>query len=341
MAERMPAAVFRREGEIGIDQRPVPPLPGPGEVLLRVRSAGICGTDLHILEVPPGHPATPGVIMGHEYTAEILALGPGVKHLQKGDTVVISPDIECGVCAYCRRGLPNLCSDKTTLGIFIDGGFAPFNLAPAKAVHRISPKVPPEIAVLAEPLSCVLNGFQKVSFLPGQSAVILGAGPIGLLFLHLLRSAGAGILIVSEPSPIRREKALLSGADLAVNPLEEDLEACVHRVTPLGADLVIDAVGIALPEALKCVRRGGTLLLFGMNSQARATLSQNEITRYEIKILGTYSSNSTFPSAIQLLESGRLSLASLITQELPLERIFEGLDLLRRGLGIKIVVKPS
>src|SRR5438876_722129 len=154
----MQAAVFEGEGRLVVRDVEPPELRAPDDVLLAVRAAGICGTDVHILAVPPGHPATPGVIMGHEYTADVVATGDRVDHVAPGDRIVVDPSIWCGSCPYCQMGLTNLCDRMTGIGIFRHGGFAPLSVVPARAVYRISSDVASEIAALAEPLADVLNG---------------------------------------------------------------------------------------------------------------------------------------------------------------------------------------
>ncbi|MEW6201705.1 MAG: alcohol dehydrogenase catalytic domain-containing protein [bacterium] len=340
MAKTMKAAIFEGDGKLSIRGIPVPTIKKGDEVLLRVEAASICGTDCHILSVPPGHPATAGAVLGHEYVAEVLETGADVQHLKAGDRVVVDPNLTCGWCAYCRIGLPNMCENMTTLGIFINGGFAEYNIAPAKALHPISPDLPADLAVFAEPLSCVLNGSRKLALQPGESVVVLGAGPIGLLFTLLLKLAGAGLVVVAETQPFRLQKAGECGADRVVNPQKENLHDVVKSLTSIGADAAVDAVGSLLSEATGVVRRGGRVLLFGMNSNARCEYRQYDVTRGEIRIIGTYIANATFTAAVQLLESRRLNTAPLITHRLKLDEIHKGIEIMRSGEGIEIIIIP-
>jgi (R,R)-butanediol dehydrogenase/meso-butanediol dehydrogenase/diacetyl reductase len=340
MTEPMLAAVFEGQGHLNLKAVEVPDVRAPDDVLLAVRAAGICGTDVHILSVPPGHPATPGVIMGHEYTAEVLRVGPAVEHVGPSDRVVIDPSIWCGSCAYCQRGLTNLCERMQGVGIFRDGGFAAFSVLPARALHRISPSVPPEVAALAEPLADVLSGVQKLRPTPGEPALVLGAGPIGLLYVLLLRTAGARPVIVSEVSAYRAAAAQACGADVVIDPRAEDLAAAVRRSAPLGAAMVVDAVGTLLEDAVRCVRRGGRIVLFGMNEHARPVLKQYDVTKYEYQILGSYIARGTYPQAVALLEDGSIDFRRLITHHLPLRDIHRGIELLRRGEALKVAVMP-
>ncbi len=340
MTDQMVAAVFEGEGRLSLKGVDVPRVRAPDDVLVAVRAVGICGTDVHILSVPPAHPASPGVILGHEYAADVLRAGERVTHVTATDRVVIDPSVWCGSCGYCQRGLTNLCDRMEGIGINRDGGFAALSVVPARAVYKISPRVAPEIAALAEPLADVLSGVRTLQPTPGESALVLGAGPIGLLYTLLLRAAGAQPLLVTEISEYRAAQARACGADLVINPRTEDLAAAVRRATGLGADMVVDAVGTLLEEGVRAVRKGGRIVLFGMNERARPVLKQYDITKNEVKILGSYIARGTFPQAVSLLESGRIDFGRLITHRLPLREIHRGIELLRQGQALKIAVMP-
>jgi len=342
MKEKMLAAVFAAPGKLELQEVPVPQITAPDQVLLKVLAASICGTDLHILHVPPGHPGTVGSILCHEYVGEVLAVGEAVKDFAVGDHVVVDPNLTCGNCLYCKNGMPNMCSEMTTLGIFMHGGFAEYNVAPAKALNKISKEIPPEIAVFAEPLSCVVNATQKIKLQPGETAVVLGAGPIGLYFTQIFKASGAGKIIVAEISEFRKKYALENGATRIVNPREEDLEQIVKAETGgLGADVVVDAVGVLLKDAIKVSRRGGRILLFGQNLNARDEIAQNDITRNELTIMGSFIAKYTFPPTIKMIESGVLPLEKLITHRLPLSEIYQGLEAMKKGEAIEVVIFPQ
>jgi 2-desacetyl-2-hydroxyethyl bacteriochlorophyllide A dehydrogenase len=340
MTEAMQAVVFHGPGHWALEELPRPRIQAGDDVLLRVDRVSICGTDIHILSDPPGHPATPGSILGHEYVATVTDIGDSVTNVQQGDRVVIDPNITCGLCEYCRMGLTNVCENMTTLGIFRHGGLAEFNLAPAKVLHKIKQDVPVERACLAEPLACVWHGFEKTNVVPGESVAILGAGPIGLLFLLLFKSAGAGKVFVIEPTEFRRQTAEALGADAVINPKTEDAAAAVKEITRIGVDIVVDAAGSLLPEALGLVRRGGRVILFGVNQHAERSLNQFAITRYEASILGSYIQRTAFPKVVRILEAGLLPVEKLITHRLRLNEVGEALEAMRVGEAIKAVIEP-
>ena len=336
----MLAAVFEGKGKLSLKEVLTPEIKKPDEVLLQVETASICGTDMRILEVPPGHPATEGVILSHEYTGKVLAVGEAVTQFKKDERVVVDPNITCGNCSYCKMGIPNMCENMTTLGIFVNGGFARYNVAPAKVLHKISPDLLPELAVFTEPLSCVVSATQRLKVHPGEVVVVLGAGPIGLLFIQMFKASGAGKIIVSEISEYRAKFVYESGASRVVNPLKDNLERIVKEETLVGADVVVDAVGTLFRSAMAIVRRGGRILLFGQNYQARAQVAQNDITRNELTIMGSFIARFTFPTAIKVIESKVLDLEKLITHRLPLEDVHKGIEAMRKGEAIKVIITP-
>lgn len=338
--KKMLAAIFEGEGKLNLKEVPVPEVRGSNDVLLQVEAVSICGTDIHILEVPPGHPANKGVILGHEYTGKVLEVGDGVVGFKQGDRVVVDPNITCGSCTYCKMGMPNMCESMTTLGIFINGGFARYNIAPAKTLHKIPPSLEAELAVFAEPLSCVANATQKLKVQPGGNVVVLGAGPIGLLFVQMFKASGAGKIIISEVSEYRSEYIKESGATRIVNPLKEDLEKVVKEETVIGSDIVVDAVGTLFKQGTRIVRRGGRILLFGQNYKARAEIAQNDITRAELVVLGSYIAKFTFPLTVKIIESKILNLEKLITHRFSLKDIHRGIEVMRDQKAMKVVITP-
>ena len=179
----------------------------PTDVLIQVEGAAVCGTDLHILEVPPRHPATPGVILGHEFAGRIAEVGSAVAKVKVGDPVAVDPNAPCGHCEMCLNSFPNACTTIksapvpgyfNTRGIFRDGAMARYIVYPATDVYKIARHIPAAHAAMSEPLAAVLNGLNKIGIFPGETMVVLGAGPIGLLFLEMAKAGGARV-IVSEP----------------------------------------------------------------------------------------------------------------------------------------------
>ncbi len=340
LPQTMLAAVFEGKGKLSLKKMPVPKIGKPDEVLLKVEAASICGTDVHILHVPPGHPATVGAILGHEYVGEVLEVGPACEGLQPGDKVAVDPNVTCGICPACQLGRHNMCANMTTLGIFIHGGFATFNVAPARQLHKYDKKLKPELAVFAEPLACVVNAFKKLNLFPGENVVVLGAGPIGQYFIQLSKAAGAGKVVAVEPNQRRRKFAKISGATIVIDPTKQNLLQSVGKLFPSGPEVVIDAVGSLMETAVALAGRGGRIMLFGQNANARAAIAQNLITRNELTVLGSFIARHTFPEAVRLLETGRLNVKPLITHRLKLKDIKKGIAAMEKGQAIKAIVFP-
>lgn len=331
--------VFRGEGKLEYEERPIPQLRHPSDVLVRIEACGICGTDLNVLATPPLHTATPNTIIGHEGVGVVEAVGPGTGDLQPGDRVVIAPRLTCGECPYCRRGLDNQCSNYRTIGTTIDGAFAPYLCAPQRALFRIGPGVPRDDAVFFEPLSCVVGALARARIQAGDTVIIIGAGPMGLLFAQMLRTLGAGVIMVADLASYRLRYAEKIGVDVALNPNEVDLPEAIREIAPLGADLVVDAVGNQIGTAVKLARRGGQVVLFGLRPHDNPSVNQYTITRYDLTLHGTFVGLNPFGQTIQLLESRRIEPSKLITHRVPLSELERGVELMRSGTAMKVIVE--
>jgi len=336
----MLAGVFESIGTLTLKEVPEPNLVHDTDIKVMVEAASICGTDVHILGTPPSHPANVDTVLGHEFVGRIVEVGKDVTHLSIGDRIVVDPTITCGTCAYCQSGHANVCENFTTIGIFENGGWAKYCVLPARNAHRISEDVPVEIAAMAEPLSCVVNASEKLQTKPGDTVVILGAGPMGQLFIQMQKAAGAGTIIAVDFSDYRLNIAKQSGATHLVNPQHDKLEDIVEQLTKIGADSVVDCVGTLFGQAVELVRKAGKVVLLGMNDKAFPKIHQCSITSKELTIFGSIIQNYHFPKVVQLLESNVLNLETLITETIELKDIEKGLELMRQGAAIKIIVKP-
>jgi threonine dehydrogenase-like Zn-dependent dehydrogenase len=333
----MLAAVFHGGGVVRVEEVPEP-VPAPGEVVVRVEACGICGSDVQIANVPPSHPSTPPVVLGHEFVGRITAVGDAATGVEIGQRVVVDPDPKCGSCAFCRAGRPANCTNIVALGVYRDGALAGYVAAPAACAFPIADDVPAEIASLTEPLACVVNATNRAAIRPGESAVVYGAGAIGLLFAAVFRASGASPVVVVEPNPRRRAVALEVGADHALSP--DEFAARRPEILPLGADVVADAVGSALADAIDVAAMGARIVVFGMNQNAVVPIRQVVITEKSIGIFGTYITHFTFPAAIRMIESGSLNLKPIVSDIVPLADALEGLARLRSGEATKVVIVP-
>lgn len=320
---------------------------GPGDLILRVRAATVCGTDIRVLRGRKTAGVRYPSIIGHEFSGEVVETG-GATGFGVGQRVCVNPAIPCGGCASCKRGAENVCENLTAIGYELDGAFAEYVRVPARAlevgnVHVIPEHLAFEHAALAEPLACVINGQERVAVAPGDSVVVLGAGPIGLLHVRLARFSGASLVVVSEPSAIRRQAALEAGADVTIDPASEDLKAIVRdRTRGEGAAVVIVAIGVpALADlALSLIRRRGRVSLFaGFSMGETAPLDVNAIHYRELVLTGSFGLGRVhFERALDLIATGRIDVAPFVTHRFGLPAIAEALATAEQGAAIKVAV---
>jgi threonine dehydrogenase-like Zn-dependent dehydrogenase len=335
----MKAAIFEGDGKVSVIDRPEPSAERPDDVVIRIAANGLCGSDLRAFTTPPQMAYDEGVVVGHEFSGTVAEVGSDVRSVAEGTRVVAIPNINCQVCWYCRSGHTNLCESFVHIGSMRDGGAAEYCVVPERMVLEIPDSVDDDLATLTEPLACVLNGTRSAGAQPGDTVLILGGGPIGLLYLLLMKAAGARV-IVSEPSPKRAEAARDLGADEVVNPQDTPLSEAIAALTARGADLAVDTVGMLLSDAVGSVRKGGRVLVFGLNDRARAELGEADLSYRELSIEGVYIAKGTFPLALTLLERNELGFERLITHRLELDRFWDAVELARSGEAIKAIVAP-
>jgi len=353
----MLAAVFKGEGRLELEQRPVPQIQRDDDVILQIGAVGICGSDLHILHVPQRHPAKLGVILGHEFGGRVVEVGKGVEGLKPGDHVAADPNPGCGKCQGCRNGLPCACENLFTPfltpeaiapewtlppGQWWDGAMAEFMRIDARRLYPIGKHVPMWQVAMFEPIGVIVNGMSKINFQVGESAVVLGAGPIGLLAVCMLKANGASKIIVSEPTLRRRQAALACGADVVVDPNKEDVKERVLAETEgKGVHVAVEAVAGLLPLTIDLVRPFGRVMAIGMPLTGDVQVSPVKIVLYEIQIYGVILMKHTMDTVIRILEAGLLPLDEIVTERLPLEKVHEGLELARRGEAAKVILTPA
>jgi len=348
----MQAAVYRGQGQVRVEEIPTPPI-GRGELLIRVEACGICHTDLKKIE----HDLlTPPRVYGHETAGVVVAVGAGVTRFAPGDRVVAFHHIPCGDCFYCARKLYAQCAVYKRVGITAGfepagGGFAQYvrvmDWIVERGVERIPDSVSFERATLVEPLNTCLKAVVECDPQPGEFTVVLGQGPIGLMFTMLVKRTGA-LVAATETMPERRAVAARVGADLVWDPREVDVAAETRaRTEGRGADLVIvaaSAPGI-VTQAIACSRPGARILLFAQTSAAeRIEASGADICAGERTLFGCYSASVDLQKeSAHLVFSGELPLDELISDRLPLTKIATGIDLaLHPGSKtLKIIVQPQ
>ncbi len=337
----MKSAQFEKPHQLKVIDKPIR-RPDEGEILVNVEGCGVCGTDLHIVEGTSR--STPPVVLGHEYFGFIEEMGRGVEGLKKGQRVAIDPNISCGTCFYCRRGLVHLCANLKALGVDIDGGMAQYCTLPQHQAYALPTDLSPEVFVFVEPLSCAIHGADRANIQLGDTVVIVGGGTVGLLMLQLVKNAGAARVIVVEPLEYKRDIAEKVGADLCIDPSNQDVKAAILDLTGVGADIVIECVGKVqtVELSLQLVRRGGTVEFFGVCPfDATVPIRPNEVYFKELTIIGSYLNPHTFARSIELLRSKKVSVDSFLMKKFPLEGVHDALRELRDGTTIKSVILPN
>ncbi len=330
--DTMKAYVFKDVGQLVFEQKPVPHVKDPDDLVLRVKAVGICGSDLKIIEGK--HHFRPNTVLGHEFCGEVVEIGTHVTHFKVGDRVAIDNNIRCGFCSFCRMGLSSQCVEikNSALGVMRDGGYAEYCLVPEKQCFLLPDGIDDVLGTQVETLATVINGMNTLLMLPYDYVMILGFGPIGYLFGQLAKNIAAKVA-VTEIDPFRIEVARACGLTVW-NPNEVDV---VEKITEFTygrkADIVIEATGNALEQALQCVTPGGKVLPFGMDSSVKATVVPNEITRWATKILGLYLGQNTMVPSIRIYQENRLNMGPFFTKVIPFADGLCAFDML--GLDLK------
>jgi|HubBroStandDraft_6_1064221.scaffolds.fasta_scaffold160708_1 (R,R)-butanediol dehydrogenase/meso-butanediol dehydrogenase/diacetyl reductase len=344
LPEVMPAAVYQRPGEVVVEERSVP-RPGPGEVLVEVDHCGICGSDIHLLL--EGWAGKPGLVAGHEFTGAIAALGEGVVGWEIGDTVVEGTSPKCGRCRRCLEGKPSQCENRE--GSVIDGhdgAFARYVLVRAESLLRLPPGLTARQAALAEPLAVALHGITRSGAAPGDSVMVIGAGPIGALSLAALVARGIGPVTVVEPGERRRQLAKDLGAAEVVDPT--DLETFPpwepERISDRAVHVVLECSGkkAAIEAGFHQLRRGGTMALVGAGIESPA-FDPNRFILNELHVVGSFVyDEGGFERALELLASVDFPTDLLIeADDVPLDRLSDALVGLAEGrYAGKVMVVP-
>ncbi|MGG3005409.1 zinc-dependent alcohol dehydrogenase family protein [Geobacillus stearothermophilus] len=314
------------------------------ELLIRVKACGICGTDIHIFNGSQGSTrVNPPVVLGHEFSGEVVQVGPEVKGFQVGDRITVDPNIYCGECFYCKNGKRHLCENLTALGVNLDGGFQEYCILPYTQAYKIPEHLSFEEGAMVEPLACCLHGIDLAEIDAGETVAIIGGGTIGLLMTQLAKLRGASFIMVSEPVEKRRNLALELGANCVINPMEQTTKEVISQKYPAGFDVVIECAGnkSAIEQALTLVKRGGTVLLFSVSDvNTQISVRPFEIFYKELTIKGSFINPHTHGRAIELIASGLVNVKPLITHCFPLESIEQAIATQTSPDAIKVLVKP-
>jgi 2-desacetyl-2-hydroxyethyl bacteriochlorophyllide A dehydrogenase len=344
METTMKAAVLYGKEDLRMEEVPVPEL-GDTDVLVKVKQCAICGTDPHIYE--GRFPAKLPLILGHEFSGEVVKVGSKVDFVEPGDRVTADINISCGTCYYCRHGQKLHCEKIVQLGVHINGAFAEYVKVPESNIHKLPDSISWTHGAYIEPLACAISGQDKANIQYGDTVAVIGGGPMGIAHSLLAKLKGASKVILSELNPARIEHAKNVGVDYVINAGEEDPVEAIKRLTDgRGADVVIEAVGSAYTYAqtFQLVRKGGKILVFGAAPQGvTIPVSPFEIYSRELTIVSSYAGTyDTFSKAIDLIASKRFDPTPIITNQFDFADVKQGIENAEHNKDIlKTVVKIS
>lgn len=343
----MKAAVLLPGGGLEIEERPVPE-PGPDEVLVSPRLVGICGSDLHYYKegrIGDWRVLEPHVL-GHEFAGVVEEVGPDTDTVQVGAHVAVEPILPCWDCEACHRGVYNLCPHISFTGSpHTDGALQEAVAVPARGLHPLPEEMPFELGALVEPTSIAVHAVRRSGLKPGETATIIGSGPIGLLILAVCRAYGAGAVHITDIDPGRLEIAETLGATTAANVRGMETDQIRQAIDPLGTDIAFEAVGSSrtLETAMELARPGGRVIAVGVNITERIPFNMMLAQSRETTVIPIYLGRDAFPEAIELLASGRIDGERLVSHRFPLERATEAMDTaLQGGAGaVKVMIEVN
>ncbi|MEM2123525.1 MAG: alcohol dehydrogenase catalytic domain-containing protein [Candidatus Bathyarchaeia archaeon] len=341
---KMRAAVAYGPRNIKIEQVDIPAI-SDNEVLIRVKVVGICPSDVRSYEgIYKREMYSYGLesygLSGHEWCGEVVEVGEAVKQFSIGDRVVPEIIIPCGTCKFCRKGMSNICANKRN----ITRGYAEYAKAPAEFLFKIPSNVSFEVAAFTEPIAVCLHTNEMISPKPGDSILIIGGGPMGLIHTQISKISGASV-IVSEVVEERLRVAKKFGADFVINPMKENLSGKVRDLTDgYGADAVIVATGNknAIESAVKTVSNAGTVILFGGSyPPINIEIDPNIIHYGEMKIMGSYDHTPThFERALRILSRKLINVEDLVSKTFSLDELAKGFETVKKGEALKVNIKP-
>lgn len=319
----MKALQLLRYSHLEITELPIP-TPAPDEVLVRVAACGICGSDVHGFDGSSGR-RIPPLVMGHEAAGTVARVGLAVRGLSEGDRITFDSTISCGSCEYCSHGQINLCDNRQVLGVSCgdyrrNGAFAEYVLVPARIAYRLPENLPFTEAAMLEAISVALHAVAVSHISSQDTALVVGAGMIGLLTLQALHAAGCKQVLVSDVDPSRLKLATALGASQAL-PAGPDLASQISELTHgKGVDVALEAVGInaTVSTAIDSARKGGTVTLIG-NVAPEVTLPLQKVVTRQLRLQGSCASAGEYPQAIELLSTGKINVKPLISAVAPLE----------------------
>ncbi|MFV0364795.1 MAG: zinc-dependent alcohol dehydrogenase family protein [Suipraeoptans sp.] len=321
----MKAAVYHGKEDLRVEEV-AEPMVQDDEVKVHVKYCGICGTDIHIFHGDGGSAdVTPPLVPGHEFSGVVSEVGSKVTRVQVGDRVTVDPNDMCESCYYCRNGQRHFCENMNGIGTSSDGGFAEYVVTREKQVYKVADSLSFLKAAMTEPLACCLHGIDLCNIKSGDNVLVIGGGPIGMIMMQLAKSEGATKVIMSEPVEEKRTLALKLGADIAVDPINEDLSAILNKECK-NVDVVIECAGLPATQnqSIKLAGKGATVMLFGLSAPTdNFPLHSDDVFKKELKVTSSFINPYTCERALQILEADAIEVEELITDIVPLDNIVD------------------
>lgn len=340
----MKSAVFYGKHDLRVEEHEMPKV-GPKDVLIQVKACGVCGTDVHIYEGDKGAAeVTPPTILGHEFSGVIAEVGSEVTNYKAGDRVCIDPNCYCGACEPCRNGVVHYCEHMIGYGTTVNGGFAEYCAVNERQVYKLGANTSFEQGAMTEPVACCLHGMDMCEIRPGHQVVVIGGGMIGLLMLQLSRLAGAAKVALLEPVESKREVGKKLGADICIDPIHEDVKARLKEEGMTWVNTVIECVGrpSTIEQAIDIAGNKAVVMMFGLTKPDETiSVKPFEIFRKELVLKASYINPYTQKRALDLIDSGRLDVSSMVYEVADLDELADILSNPELRAKGKYIISPE
>lgn len=340
----MKSAVFYGKHDLRVEEHEMPEV-GPKDVLIQVKACGVCGTDVHIYEGDKGAAeVTPPTILGHEFSGVIAEVGSEVTNYKAGDRVCIDPNCYCGACEPCRNGVAHYCEHMIGYGTTVNGGFAEYCAVNERQVYKLGDNTSFEQGAMTEPVACCLHGMDMCEIRPGHQVVVIGGGMIGLLMLQLSKLAGAAKVALLEPVESKREVGKKLGADICIDPLHEDVKARLKEEGMTWVNTVIECVGrpSTIEQAIDIAGNKAVVMMFGLTKPDETiSVKPFEIFRKELVLKASYINPYTQKRALDLIDSGRLDVSSMVYEVAGLDKLADILSRPELRAKGKYIISPE
>lgn len=340
----MKGAVFYGKHDLRVEEYEKPKL-GPKDVLIQVKACGVCGTDVHIYEGDKGAAeVTPPTILGHEFSGVITEVGSAVEEYKAGDRVCVDPNCYCGMCEPCRSGEVHYCEHMVGYGTTVNGGFAQYCAVNERQVYKLGENTTFEQGAMAEPAACCLHGIDMCGIRPGHQVVVIGGGMIGLLMMQLAKLAGAAKIALLEPVESKRRAARGLGADICIDPVREDVKDKLAGAGMTWINTVIECVGhpSTIEQAIEIAGNRAVVMMFGLTKPDETiSVKPFQIFQKELELKASFINPYTQKRALDLIDSGRLNVSSMVCEVCGLDRLSDILgnpELRKNG---KYIISPE